>query len=128
MEHRRAFRPNCFRRSLLVSAMRSGIESTGAERTASAAAKETGLPDFSCFSIFLIMGHTNTGHYTSAANHKCGHMHIRRSTTAPTRLAQRVGVILMGFIGALNVAIAHESRNTNLDHRYSGPLVPGGDS
>ncbi len=33
---------------------------------------------------------------------------IRRSTTAPIRLVQRVSVILMAFSGAFNVAIAHE--------------------
>lgn len=33
---------------------------------------------------------------------------IRRSATAPKRLIQRVGVILLGFAGVLNVAIAEE--------------------
>lgn len=33
---------------------------------------------------------------------------IRRSTTAPQRLVQRVGVILMAFTGVLNVTIAQE--------------------
>jgi len=34
--------------------------------------------------------------------------HIRRSTTAPLRLAQRVGIILLAFAGSLNVDIADE--------------------
>ncbi len=33
---------------------------------------------------------------------------VDRSTTAPKRLVQRAGVILMGFAGMLNVAIAQE--------------------
>ena len=33
---------------------------------------------------------------------------IRRSTTAPQRLVQRVGIILMAFTGALNVGIANK--------------------
>ena len=34
---------------------------------------------------------------------------IRRSTTAPQRLVQRAGIILMGFAGLLNVDIAKKS-------------------
>ena len=33
---------------------------------------------------------------------------VERSATAPKRLVQRVGVILMGFVGTLNVTIAQE--------------------
>ena len=33
---------------------------------------------------------------------------LSRSTTAPKRLVQRVGVILLGFAGVLNVTIAQE--------------------
>ena len=36
--------------------------------------------------------------------------HIRRSTTAPLRLVQRVGIILLAFAGSLNVEIANEIR------------------
>ena len=48
---------------------------------------------------------------------------VDRSTTAPKRLVQRAGVILMGFAGMLNVTIAQE---LGLVTAFAGVMINAG--